>query len=96
MSVFKVRFLDKEYQIKCPEDKIQELQDAAIFINEEIKKLINKNSISSSDILVVILLNLANNYISLKKNMVDSDKTLDMLRNLQLKIVDVLTEQVES
>ena len=40
-----VKLLDKTYQIRCPSDKVQELQDAAEFLNSHMREIRDKGKV---------------------------------------------------
>ena len=49
-----VKILEKNYQIKCPEDSVNELKEAATFVDEEMRKIRDSGKVIGVDRIAVI------------------------------------------
>lgn len=96
-NIVSVRLLGKHYNIKCPPEQAEELQEAAQHIENRLHEMKSVNGSSNTDrMLVVIALNLCHELMTLKKeraNQVDSID--DKLRSLQARISEFLTSEEE-
>ena len=55
-----VQILDKIYQIKCPPDSVQELQDAAVYVDQKMRDVRDGGKVVGTDrVAVVAALNIA-------------------------------------
>lgn len=85
-----VKILDRNYQIKCPADKIHELYNAAKHLDEKIIELRNNDKILSSDsLLAVVALNITHELLVQKK------QNITQIENMGQQILQ-LKEQIES
>lgn len=92
-----VRILDKTYQIKCPMDMVQEVQDAAVYVDQEMRKVRDSGRVIGLDrVAIITALNIAHELISLGQN--ENKCVEDMfqrIKEMQVKVEDVLTHQEE-
>lgn len=89
-----VRLMDREYQVKCPPEKVAELQEAACYLDVKMRELSEGSKILSLDRLVVIVaLNIAHEFVSLKKQKnYYIDNMNKKIQDLQNKIEEALAE----
>lgn len=66
-SLIDVKILDRVYKIKCPKDEAKQLQDAAEYLNSNMKKLKSAGNTSPDRLAVIAALNISNEYLLLKK-----------------------------
>lgn len=63
-----VRILDREYKVKCPKEQEHDLQEAAIYVNDQMQKLREHSSTTHADqIAIVAALNICHEWMKLKK-----------------------------
>ncbi len=94
-----VSVLGKPYQIKCPVGVDQDLQNAAVFLDEKMREVRDVGKVIGTDrVAILTALNIAFDYLNLQKK---ENKTIDEMAericNMQKKINEVLTqyEQIE-
>ena len=94
-----VKLLDKTYQIKCPPNMVQELQNAAVYVDGEMKKIRDNGKVVGLDrIAVIAALNIAFDLLGAKRR---EDNAVDMMSSrileMQKRIEEILTqyEQME-
>lgn len=89
-----VRLLDREYQVKCPSEKVAELQEAANYLDVKMRELSEGSKVLSLDRLTVIVaLNIAHEFVSLKKQKnYYIDNMNKKIQDLQNKIEEALAE----
>lgn len=61
-----VTILNKQYCIKCPTEKQDELQQAATYLNQQMKKLQQTHQVNAESFAIVVALNTCNEYLQLK------------------------------
>lgn len=67
-NIVEVKILDRQYRVKCPSEKVQELQDAARHVDEQMRKLRQGGNAMSMDRLAVIAaLNICHEFLNLQK-----------------------------
>ena len=67
-SIISVKILDRNYKIKCPFEQAQALQEAANYVDEQIRKVRQSVSISSTEhITIVAAVNICYEFIQLRK-----------------------------
>lgn len=92
-----VHILDKIYQIKCPMDMVQEVQDAALYVDQEMRKVRDSGRVIGLDrIAIITALNIAHEFLSLGQN--ENKCVEDMfnrIKEMQVKVEEVLTHQEE-
>lgn len=96
-NIISIRILDRDYKIKCPPDEAQELQAAARYVDDQMRKVRSSGSVTSTDrVAVVTALNVSHELMSLKKqknNYIDMMNT--RISDLQGRIQNFLTAQEE-
>ena len=90
-----VDILGKGYKIRCPQDKIQELQNAATYVDKEMRKLRDVgNIVDLSRIAVMAALNIAHQLLTTEtKENTDVDGISIKIREMQRKIEAALTQK---
>ena len=90
-----VKILDKTYQVKCPADKVQELQDAAVYVDEQMREIRNLGKVTGTDrIAVIAALNIAYELLSSgKSDNHNLDRIAKGIQEMQTKIEKVLVQQ---
>ena len=90
-----VEILGKSYKVRCPQDKVQELQNAAGYVDKEMRKLRDTGNIVGLDrIAVVAALNIAYELLtSERKENTDIDVMSVKIREMQKKVESVLTQK---
>jgi len=94
-----VQILDKHYQIKSPADCVQELQDAAVYVDKEMRKVRDSGRVVGVDrIAIITALNIAYKFLNSEQK---ENKYLgsmsDRISDMQKRISEILTirEQTE-
>jgi len=93
-----VNVLDKAYQIKCPSDKVQDLQDAARYLDKKMREIRDSGKVVGLDRIAVIAgLNIAHTLLALEKK---ENKSMDMMYDriieMQKRIEEALTEHEQT
>ena len=91
-----ITVLNKEYRIKCPPEKVQQLHQAAACLDQEMQKLQQKSHQNNEELAVVAALNVCNEYLQLK-NQQNQGTNAIMLRaqGLRKKIENFLATSEE-
>lgn len=89
-----IKLLDREYQVKCPLDKVADLQEAANYLNIKMRESMeNGKFIQHDKILMIAALNIANELIALKRQKNYYIDTMSQrIVSLQNKIEEALSE----
>ena len=98
-NIIEVKILDRNYRVKCPSEKAQDLQEAARHVDEQMRKLRQSASAMSMDrIAVVTALNICNELLALQKQKNNAiDVMYGRIQKLQERIENALGEnQVSS
>ena len=92
-----VRILDKAYQVRCPADMVQELQNAAKYVDQEMRKMRDSGRIVGLDRLAVVTaLNVAHELLyTEQKESKNIDEMFKRIKTMQAKIEEVLMSQGE-
>lgn len=90
-----VKILGQEYKIKCPPDKIAELQESAVYLDRMMQEIRESSTILSLDrIAVIAALNTAHDMLILKKQKhAYIDSLSKRIQDLQQKIQQTLTTE---
>jgi len=90
-----IPILDKDFKVKCPEDKVEELQKAGAFLNQRMQKIKDEGKISTIErICITVALNITYDYLRVKdRKHEDSESFNKHVEKLQEKIEDYLTPQ---
>lgn len=63
-----VKIRGQEYKVKCPPDKIAELQESALYLDHLMQEIRDSGNILSMErVAVIAALNIANDMLTLKK-----------------------------
>ncbi|MBT6192854.1 MAG: cell division protein ZapA [Proteobacteria bacterium] len=91
----KVTILNNDYLIGCKEDEKEELMLSVDFLNNKIAEQNSKvNNSGNENTAVLVALNIANEYLKLKKKNIISSKALDQrVTQMQAKIDAVLSKK---
>ena len=96
-NLISIKILDRNYQIKCPSDQAQALQEAATYVEEEMRKIrqtVNINSIER--IAVVTALNICHELMQLRKQKNSYIDNMDQrIQDLQCRIENFLETDKE-
>lgn len=93
-----VTILEKSFQIKCPENKVHELQSAADHLNREMRRMRQNGIIGIDRIAIISALNITYELLEIQKQRDEYIKMLNArIRELQSRIDNALTkaEQLE-
>ena len=90
-----VKIMGQEYKVKCPPDKITELQDSASYLDHLMQEIREGSNINSAErVAVIAALNIANDMLVLKRQ---KQAYIDMLSQriqaLHEKIAQSLSPQ---
>lgn len=90
-----VEILGKNYKVRCPQDKAQELQNAALYVDKEMRKLRDTGNVIGLDrIAIITALNMAYQLLTTeKKENTDIDVIAVRIRDMQRKIESALTQK---
>lgn len=95
-----VTILDKEYLISCREGEEEQLQTAANYVNEKMRKMRNSGSvIGAEQTAVIAALNIANEMFAYKQENKDYTSEVGLVvERLHQKVNEALTQgsQVET
>lgn len=91
-NLISIRILDRHYQIKCPAEEAQELQESAQYVDQQMRKMRQNGGTTSTDrIAVVVALNTCHELMLLKKQQNQlTDNMSDRITELQNKIENFL------
>ena len=94
-NVVDVRILDRSYRVKCPPKNVQALQEAARYLDDQMRKVRQSSNVMSTDrIAVVAALNACHELIDLKKLKTHFwDSLHDRVQGLKNKIHGALVDQ---
>lgn len=90
-----VDILGKGYKVRCPQDKVQELQNAAAYVDKEMRKLRDTGNVVGLDrVAIITALNIAYQLLTTeKKENTDIDVIAVKIREMQRKIEAALTQK---
>jgi cell division protein ZapA len=97
-TTIKIKILEKEYDITCPQDERTELLDSAELLNERMRSIRDSGKVIGLDrIAVMSALNLAHEVVKLQNNLgvMDEDKDAEVtarLRTIRDRIQNALGE----
>ena len=92
-----VKILGQEYKVKCPPDKVAELQESAVYLDHLMQEIRDNSNVFSLDrIAVMAALNTAHDMLILKKQKHAYIDTISKrIQDLQYKIQQTLTADTE-
>ncbi len=84
----RIRILDREFQVNCPENERLALLEAATFLNDEMQKLRNEGKLVGLDrIAIMVGLDLAHQLLETKREGgPESGRWLEQLHRLNLEL----------
>ncbi len=84
----RIRILDREFQVNCPENERLALLEAATFLNDEMQKLRNEGKLVGLDrIAIMVGLDLAHQLLEARRREgPESDRWLEQLHRLNLEL----------
>jgi cell division protein ZapA len=93
-----VKILGQEYKIKCPPDKISELQESAIHLDKFMQEVRDGSQVLSVDrIAVIAALNIAHEMLILKKQKNNYIELLSKrIAELEMKIEHAMASETTS
>jgi cell division protein ZapA len=96
-NLISVKVLDREYNIRCPQNEESSLQEAARFLDDQMRVVRQSGTITSTDrVAIVTALNLAHELFQLRKQKTEYvDEVRDRVQNLQNKIENFLAAKEE-
>jgi cell division protein ZapA len=94
-SVVSIKILDRLYKIKCAAKDAIDLQEAALYVDEQMRKIRQTGHITSPDrMAVVVALNTYNELLLLKKQKNQCIDTMNQrILDLQRRIEEKLAEK---
>lgn len=93
-EVISIRLLDKEYKIKCPPEKMSELQEAASYLDAKMRESYDGNKIINLErFFMITALNISHEYLRLKNQKKHYMDTMnERIVEIQNKIDEALAE----
>ena len=90
-KIVSIYILNKEYQLRCPNDKIQELQEAASYLEHKIKETEKQGIRNNERLMVATALNLCHKLLQNEHNgNYVSNNLIDKIYTLEQRICSVL------
>lgn len=89
-----VRILDREYRVMCTPDERRMLMESALFLDHQMREIRDSGKVSSMDkIAVMCALNLAEEVLRLRQELVDRREKVDQrVRDLADQLDQALTQ----
>ena len=89
-----IKLLDREYLVKCPYEKIADLQDAANYLDAKMRESTENSKIMNLErIFMIAALNITNELITLKRQKSSYiDNISQRIQDLQNKIDQALAQ----
>ena len=96
-DIVAVKILDRTYNIKCPPDEAQALQESARHLDEQMRQIRQSGNITSTDrVAIVTALNISHELMQLKNQ---KDNYINMMnhqiQDIQKRIQNFLAEKEE-
>lgn len=93
--IVSVQVLDRSYKVKCSGEEAHSLEEAAQYVNDQMRRIRTTGSVTNVDRLAVVTaLNIAHEFLQLKKqNHSYMDVMSERVQRLQEKISAALEEQ---
>jgi cell division protein ZapA len=90
-----VTLLGKSFKVKCPADKVNELREAAEFLDEKVREVSQSSKINHVErVVVIVALNIVHELLGQKRrNNQYIDAMSKRIQDLQSKIDAVLVDQ---
>jgi len=95
ISVVNIKIMDRDFRVKCPKDKISELEDSALYLNNKMREIYQGEKMISMDrIAVIAALNIAYDLIIHKKQHSSSlSNILNRIYRMQNRISQAITSE---
>lgn len=97
--VISVKILDRSYQIKCPPEQTQALQESASYIDQQMRKFRQNTQINNTErVAIVTALNICHELMQLRKQKNNYIDVMNQrIQDLQHRIENFLvaSEQIE-
>ena len=95
ISVVNIKIMDRDFKVKCPKDKMPELEESASYLNNKMREMYKSEKIVSLDrIAVIAALNIAYDLIVHKRqNNSYISGIVNRIYRLQNKISQVLVAE---
>lgn len=96
-NVISVKILDRSYKIKCPPEQTQALQEAANYVDEQMRKVRQTVNINSTEhITIVTALNICHELMHLRKQKNNYIEVMNQrIQDLQRRIENFLETNEE-
>jgi cell division protein ZapA len=98
MNAITIKILNRDIKVQCPSDKVRELQESAIYLEEKMMDLVgdnNSKSFNMEKVAIVTALNVVRELKSLKRqDKIDLQAVTNRLRELKNKIEQELAEEI--
>lgn len=96
-NVISIKILERIYKIKCPPEEAHDLQEAARYVDEQMRKIRQSGNITNTDrIAVVVALNICHELFTLKKQKNNYIDTMSQrIQELQHRIQKFLAAEEE-
>lgn len=79
-----IKLMDREYQVKCPPEKLADLQEAACYLDSKMRQAQDQGKTLSIDkIIMIAALNITNELVSLKR------QKNSFIDNMSLRIQEI-------
>ena len=93
--ILSVKILERSYKVKCASNEAAGLEEAANYVNDQMRKIRSTGSVTNTDrIAVVTALNIAHEFLQLKQqNHGYIDIMTQRIGRLQDKIQQALSEE---
>lgn len=94
-NIVSVNILDRTYKIKCPSSDAQDLQESALYVDEQIRKLRQSSNITSIEQLTIVTaLNICNELMLLKRTRHNSLESFNQrVQSIQERIKGFLSSE---
>ena len=94
LSTVSVTILDKEYQVSCPPEEVDELTASARFLDQKMAEIRSSGKVVGLDrIAVMAALNIANELLSVERQLDREQKSVtDRITNLATKVNNALSQ----
>lgn len=94
-NTFSVKILDRDYKVKCPAQKVNELKTAAMYLDGKMREVQNSGKVIGAErVAVITALNISHELLGeQRKNSEYVNQMSDSIKALQSKINAALTAE---
>ncbi len=87
-NTFSVRIMDRDYKVKCPSEKVNELKAAANHLDGKMREIQNSGKVIGAErVAVITALNITHELLAQKRqNTSYVDEMSDSIKSLQSKV----------